>query len=165
MTDPSKLDPEAAVLLDAPQPLRDRASGYAVGFGIGLAAIVGVGVVIALVGAPLRAGVGYTAIAAGVLLALAGGADGAGLSSLGIGEGIGRMVAHANPTFLLDEDGADPPPQRGSKKYGVALEPTDRQDLIGRLRKSLRPERNPAAFWTVVAGVLYAAIGIAVVIL
>ncbi len=165
MTDPSKLDPEAAAVFDAPQPLRERAGGYVVVFLLGCVSIALVGAVIALFGAPIRSGVGYTAIAVGVFLALAGGADGAGLSSLGIGEGIGRMVAHANPTFLLDEDGADPPPQRGSKKYGVVLEPTDRQDLIGRLRKGLRPERNPSAFWTVIAGLVYTGIGIALVML
>jgi hypothetical protein len=165
VSDPGKLDAEAALLLDAPQPLSERAAGYVVGFLIGLAAIGLVGALIAWLGAPLRSAAGYTAIAVGAFLVLAGGSSGAGLTSLGIGEGIGRVVAHSNPTFLLDDDGAGPPHQRGSRKYGVVLEPTDREDLIGRLRKGLRPEPNPPAFWAVIAGLLYAGIGVALVMI
>jgi hypothetical protein len=160
VTDPEKLDAEAAALLYAPRPLRDRIAGYLAGFVLGGATIAAVGAVIALFGAPIRSAIGYTAITVGVLLALAGGSSGAGLSSLGIGEGIGRMVSHSNPSLLLDEDGADLPRNWGSRKYGVVLEPTDRQDLIGRLRRGLRPERNPAAFWLVIAGSVYGGIGV-----
>jgi len=164
VTDPGKLDAEAAALLDAPQPMRERAPGYVVGFLLGFAAIAVVGSLLSLLGAPLRTAVGYTAITVGVFMALAGGASGAGLSSLGIGEGIGRMVSHSNPSFLLDEDGADPPANRGSKRYGVVLEPTDRTDLVGRLRRGLRPERNQMAFWIVIAGLVYVGAGVALVL-
>lgn len=160
MTDPERLDAEAAALLDVSLPLRDRIAGYLAGIVLGFAAVSVVGAMIALFGAPIRSAIGYTALAVGVVLMLAGGSSGAGLSSLGIGEGVGRMLSHSNPSFLLVEDGADPPKHRGSKKYGVTLEPTDRQDLIGRLRAGLRPERNPAAFWLVITGVAYAGLGV-----
>ena len=38
-----------------------------------------------------------------------------------------------------------------------------RQDPMERLQKGLRPEANPRAFWQVVGGVLYIAVGIAIV--
>ncbi len=38
-----------------------------------------------------------------------------------------------------------------------------RRDPMERLRKGLRPEANPRAFWQVIAGALYIAIGIGIV--
>ena len=79
----------------------------------------------------------WPAIAIGLLLA--GGATGGGYTHLGLGAAaavVGGRQRH-------DEDYDDAEVRRGALKR---VSPTDR------LRRGLRPERNPRAFWQVVAG-------------
>jgi hypothetical protein len=127
--------PEDVVL-----PLRDRLPEYLVTFGIGWAVILTVGVGVWLfTAASLVEGVAYVALAAGVLLLLAGGASGGGYTSLGLGA-AGALFGSRQ---LADDDYDDPDVRRGSIRRANAMD---------RLRKGLRPEKNPRAFWQVVAG-------------
>lgn len=132
--------------------LRDRLPEYLTVFGVGAAAAAGVGVVIALIWKiSFAAGIGYTIVALGIILLLAGGATGGGYTSLGIGAATalfgGRRVDEA------DEDLGD------GWSGNLKKSPQDR------LREGLRPEANPRAFWQVVGGFSYIALGIAIVAL
>ncbi|MDK1019343.1 MAG: hypothetical protein QGD89_08075 [Actinomycetota bacterium] len=127
--------------------LADRLPDYVVTFGIGLIVSTGVGVVIWLISdIPLAATVGYTIILYGIVMLLAGGAAGGGYTSLGIG-GLNAMFGGGRP----DEVRRD---ARSSQSH----------DPYARLREGLRPEANPRAFWQVIAGVLYLAVGLMIVI-
>ncbi len=116
-------------------PLRERMPEYLVIFGVGLAGGVVVGLVIGLIfGVPGYAAVGYTLFALGLFCLLGGGAAGGRYTNLGLGAGAGRVK------FVYDGD----------------------PNVLAELRGGLRPGRNPAAFWMVVAGFLYGAIGLAI---
>ncbi len=120
---------------------------YLAVFGIGLAACVAVGVVIWLISdVTLASAVGYTTILYGVILGLAGGATGGGYTSLGMGA-VGAMFGSRR----TDESAGGP----GSG--GASLDPHER------LRRGLRPEANPRAFWQVIAAVSYLVIGLGIV--
>ena len=102
-------------------------------FGAGLVGASAVGWLVGLVfSVPMAEAVGYTFFALGLFCLLGGGAAGGEYKALGLGQGAGR-VKH-----IIDED------------------PNVMEDL----RSARRPGRNPAAFWMVIAGVLYTAIGI-----
>lgn len=138
------LIPEGA---EEPLALRDRMPDYLVTFGIGLLLSAAVGVAIWLISdIPLASTVGYTVILYGVVLLLAGGSSGGGYTNLGLGA-MGALFG----TRRVDE----PQPEANSS---FKLTPQDR------LQKGLRPDANPRAFWQVIGGVLYVAIGLFVVI-
>ena len=147
MTDPSQFDPEG---LEA--PLRDRLPEYLVVFGIGLVAAAAIGAVIGAITDPAVVNsIGYTIMFLGVVLLLAGGAMGGGYTNLGIGA-IGAMFG----TRRADEEEMD---WEGRRKGGSSTGSSDR------LKKGLRPPRNPRAFWQIVGGLAYMAIGFVVVLI
>ena len=165
MTDPRSLDPEVSALTDAPRPLRERLASYLALFSIGIASIVVAGATVAaLAQAPMAAAVGYTAIGVGVVMVAGGGAMGGGYANLGIGDGVNRMASHSSRDFRMGERVSTTPDRRASKKYAVESEYGNETDLLGRLRLGLRPNRNPTAFWTVFAGFLFTAAGVALVL-
>lgn len=128
-------------------PLRDRMPDYLAVFGIGLAACVAVGVVIWLISdVELTSAVGYTTILYGVVLGLAGGATGGGYTNLGMGA-VGAMFG----SHRTDED------------FDAGAGNRAPVDPHERLRKGLRPEANPRAFWQVIAAVAYIVLGLAIV--
>lgn len=132
---------------DEPLPLAERLPDYAAVFAAGLVAAAAVGVVVGLVfpvGVP--AAVGYVVALLGVILMLAGGAAGGGYTDLGIGA-LGTMVGGRR----TDRD----------EGPGAGETPSAEE----RLRRGLRPEANPRAFWQVVAGLLYVAVGLGVLAL
>ncbi|MCP4304631.1 MAG: hypothetical protein GY926_07745 [bacterium] len=143
MADSTAPDPEDVLL-----PLRDRLPDYLAIFGIGWAAMAVAGGAIALLtSATMVEGVAYAAVAGGVVLLLGGGATGGGYTNLGLGAAgsvLGSGQRH-------DEDYEDAEVRRGRTKK---VNPRDR------LRKGLRPEKNPRAFWQVMAGFTYLAIAI-----
>lgn len=120
--------------------LRDRFPDYAATFGLLWVAIVVAGLAVGVFSsASLVEGIAYVALAIGVALLLAGGASGGGYTSLGLGAAgalWGSRQRH-------DEDFDDADVRRGRLK---------RVNAQDRLRRGLRPERNPRAFWQVVAG-------------
>ena len=133
---------------DIQLPLRDRVPDYAAVFAVGLAVCVAIGLVIWFVTeASLAGSIGYTVIIYGVILMMAGGASGGGYSNLGLGA-VGAMFG----TRRADEAEAD-----------VSLE-QEANDPYERLRKGLRPEANPRAFWQVIGGIAYVVVGLAIVV-
>ncbi len=134
-------------------PLRDRLADYAAVFGIGWAVIVVVGLAIGLLSsASLVEGIAYVALATGVLLLLAGGATGGGYTNMGLGAAgaiFGSRQRH-------DEDFEDADVRRGLLK---------RVDGSERLRRGLRPEKNPRAFWQVIGGFVNLAAGLALLMI
>lgn len=93
-------------------------------------------------------GVDYTIAMFGVVMLLAGSASGGGYTNLGAG-----AIGAAFGGRRTDEED----PEHQERQTG------QRHDPMERLRKGLRPEANPRAFWQVIAGVLYIAIGIGIV--
>lgn len=128
---------------DQPQPLRERLPDYLATFGIGLVVSSVIGLIFWLItDTPLASSVGYTVILYGVVLLLAGGASGGGYTHLGMGA-MGALFG----TRRVDE----PQPEADSS---FKLTPQER------LEKGLRPGANPRAFWQVIGGALYIAIGL-----
>ncbi len=125
---------------DIELPLRDRLPDYLATFGLLWVAVIAVGLGVGLFSAAsLVEGVAYIALATGVALLLAGGASGGGYTSLGLGAAgalWGSRQRH-------DDDYDDADVRRGRLK---------RVNTQDRLRRGLRPERNPRAFWQVIAG-------------
>jgi hypothetical protein len=135
---------------DGDLPLRDRLPEYLVVFGVGLGASIGVGLVVWLISdVSLASSVGYTIILYGVVLLLAGGASGGGYTNLGVGA-AGALFG----TRRTDEAQDELDESRGAKSR------TNSQD---RLRRGLRPEANPRAFWQVIGGGVYIALGLIIV--
>ena len=131
---------------DAILPLRDRIPEYLTVFAIGFAISSAVGVVLGLLtGGGAWTGAGYTMMVLGVVLLLAGGATGGGYTHLGAG-----AVGAAFGARRVDEEEHEHLDRRAGKL----------RDPMDRLRKGLRPEKNPRAFWQVVAGAAYIAAGI-----
>lgn len=134
---------------DTVLPLRDRIPEYLTVFAVGLVASVGVGLLIGFIfGQGIWNGVGYTIVMFGVVMLLAGGASGGGYTNLGAG-----AIGAAFGGRRTDEEN----PEHQERRTGQHHDPMER------LRKGLRPEANPRAFWQVIAGVLYIAIGIGIV--
>lgn len=133
--------------IDEVLPLSDRMPDYLITFGIGLLASAGVGLVVWLISdIALASTVGYTMILYGVVLLLAGGSSGGGYTNLG----MGAMGA------LFGTRRADEAQPEANSSFKVTPQE--------RLQKGLRPEANPRAFWQVLGGVLYVAIGLTIVI-
>ena len=145
MTESDVSNPEDVTL-----PLRDRIPEYLTIFGLGWLGVVALGLAIgAFSDASAAEGMGYVAMGYGVVLLLAVGASGGGYTNLGMGAAgavLGSGQRH-------DEDFDDPEVRRGRVKK---VNPQDR------LRRGLRPERNPRAFWQVIAGFAYLAGGVAI---
>lgn len=132
-------------------PLRDRLPEYGAVFGVGIAGCIAVGLVIWLVSdVALASSVGYTTILYGIVLMLAGGATGGGYTNLGMGA-VGALFG----TRRADEAQDD---------LGTTWSGRDRVDPRERLDRGLRPEANPRAFWQVLGGVAYVALGLGVVV-
>ena len=129
-------------------PLRDRIPEYLTVFVVGFGVSAVVGLVIGLLsGNGMWGAVGYTVVAFGVVMLLAGGASGGGYTNLGAG-----AIGAAFGGRRLDEAEQENQERRTGR----------REDSLERLRKGLRPEANPRAFWQVIAGFLYIAIGIGI---
>lgn len=129
--------------------LRDRIPEYLTVFAVGLAASAGVGLLVGLIfGQGIWNGVGYTIVVYGVVMLLAGGASGGGYTHLGAG-----AIGAAFGGRRTDDEGSEDQQRRTGQ----------RKDPMERLRKGLRPEANPRAFWQVIAGAVYIAIGIAII--
>lgn len=132
-------------------PLRDRMPDYLAIFGVGLLAAAALGGLIGgLSAAPLASAVGYSIIGLGVVLLLAGGSAGGGYTNIAVGA-IGTLFGGRG---RIDEDVDDPDVRRGG---------LPKTDPMERLRKGLRPEANPRAFWQVIGGFAYIALGVIVV--
>lgn len=145
MTGSANVDPDDIVL-----PLRDRLPEYLTVYGIGWLGVVVIGVAIgALSGATVAEGTAYGAFGYGVVLLLAGGASGGGYTNLGLGA-AGAVLGSGH---RHDQDYDDPDVRRAKIK---------RVNPRERLRRGLRPEKNPRAFWQVIAGFTYLAGGIAI---
>jgi len=132
--------------------LRERMPDYLATFSVGLAVAVLIGLVIwAISDVSLASSVGYTIILYGVVLLLAGGATGGGYTNLGLGA-MGALFGTRRSDEAQDEVDVSSSGSRGS----------DSQD---RLRQGLRPEANPRAFWQVIGGGLYVAVGLFIVVI
>lgn len=116
-------------------PLRERLPDYLAMFGAGLGGAVVLALVATVFGTTFLGSLTNILIAYTVLLFMAGGTSGGGYANLGLG-GL-AAVTKRNRAETLDD----------------------------RLRRGLRPERNPRAFWQVVAGTSYLAIAVAVILL
>jgi hypothetical protein len=128
---------------EQPPSLRERMPDYLATFGIGFVVSSAIGLIFWLItDTPLASSVGYTVILYGVVLLLAGGASGGGYTHLGMGA-MGALFG----TRRVDE----PQPEANSS---FKVSPNER------LQRGLRPESNPRAFWQVVSGALYIAIGL-----
>jgi hypothetical protein len=130
-------------------PLRERIPIYLTIFGVGLAAGGAVGLIVwAAASMSLGSAMGYTFIGLGTLLLLMGGARGGGYSNLGIGA-IEALVGgrNRNSDDYVDDVGS---------RHGEMMK---RRDPMDRLRRGLRPQANPSAFWQTISGFLYLGLG------
>ena len=134
-------------------PLRDRIPEYLATFGVmwAVIAVIGSGVGV-FTSASVVEGIAYVAFAAAVGLLLAGGATGGGYTSLGLGA-AGAMLGGRQ---RHDEEYDDAEVRRGRLK---------RVSTEERLRRGLRPEKKPRAFWQVVAGFITFAVAMALLML
>jgi hypothetical protein len=132
-------------------PLRERIPEYLAVFGVGLGVAALIGALIgALSAASMVDAVGYTIVMLGVVFLLAGGAGGGGYTNMSMGA-IGSLFGGRG---RIDENVDDAEARRGGRPN---MDPRER------LRRGLRPEANPRAFWQVIGGFAYIAIGVAVV--
>ncbi len=137
------------------EPLRERIPGYLAVFAMGVGAGVVIGVIVWLATAVgLAESVGYTFLGLGTLLLLTGGARGGGYSNLGIGavEAVFGGRNRSQDDYVSDEE----------LRRGEVMK---KRDPMARLRRGLRPQANPTAFWQVIAGFLYIGIGVAAMFL
>ncbi len=131
--------------------LRERMPDYLAVFGVGLGAAALVGALIGVLSsASFFDAVGYSIIGLGVVLLLAGGASGGGYTNMALGATGSLFGGRGRP----DEDVDDPDVRRGA---------LPKSDPMERLRRGLRPEANPRAFWQVIGGFAYIAVGVVVV--
>jgi len=136
---------------DVPIPLRERIPEYLAVFGVGLGASALVGLFIGLLSsAETLPSIGYTIILYGVVFLLSGGASGGGYTSLGVGA----------VTSLFQGRRTDEEHEEMAEAMGRSRRITPEE----RLRRGLRPEANPRAFWQVVGGAAYITIGLLIVI-
>jgi hypothetical protein len=132
--------------------LSDRLPDYLATFTIGLAASTAVGLLIFFIWGPaIGNAIGYTIVMYGVVLLAAGGSSGGGYANIGIGA-MGALFG----TRRADDPAENP---------GDGWDDAPKVDSRERLRRGLRPEANPRAFWQVVAGFTYVGIGVGVAIL
>ncbi len=141
------MDPNSELKLPI-EPLRERMPAYLISFGAGLALGGLVGLIVwAWADTALAPAMGYAFIGLGTLLLLVGGARGGGYSNLGVGA-VEALVGGRNRT---GDDYADSDLRRG--------EVMKRRDPMERLRRGLRPQANPSAFWQTIGGFLYLGLG------
>jgi len=132
--------------------VRERLPDYLATFGVGLSVAVLIGLVIwGISDVALASSVGYTVILYGVVLLLAGGATGGGYTNLGLGA-MGALFGTRRSDEAQDE-------------VDLSSSGHRRADSQDRLRQGLRPEANSRAFWQVVGGGLYLAIGLFIVVI
>lgn len=130
-------------------PLRERLPEYVAVFVVGIAVAGAGGLLVgALSRVAMAAAVGYSIMILGVAVLFAGGVTGGGYSGLRMEYVARRMVLH----------GMGREPGRPAREYPAGLDPVEQ------IRGSMRPKANPAAFWQVIGGVLYIAVGLAVVV-
>lgn len=130
--------------------LRERFPDYLKSFGLGLAISTGIGLLLgALTSMEFNDALGYTWIGAGTVLLLSGGAKGGGYSNLSIGA-VEALVGGRNRT---DDDYEED----SELRHGKVMR---RGDPLDRLRKGLRPPPNPTAFWSIIAGFIFIAMGL-----
>lgn len=123
------------------EPLVERLPRYVLAFAVGVVVAAAVGVVISLfTDASVATGAGYGLIGLGVVMMLAGGAAGGGYANMGVGAVGALFGGHRRH----DDDADDPDVRMGG---------TGKRDPMDRLRRGLRPQANPSAFWQVVGGV------------
>lgn len=137
------------------EPLRERIPGYLAVFAMGVGAGAVIGVIVWLATAVgLAESIGYTFLGLGTLLLLTGGARGGGYSNLGIGavEAVFGGRNRSQDDYVSDEE----------LRHGKVMK---KRDPMARLRRGLRPQANPTAFWQVIAGFLYIAIGVGAMLL
>lgn len=115
-------------------PLRERMPDYLAMFGAGLGGALLVSAGLTIFGATFLGSLTNILIVYTVLLFLAGGTTGGGYVNLGLG-GVAAVTRRDR-----------------------------RETLDDRLRRGLRPERNPRAFWQVVAGTGYLAIAVVLIV-
>ena len=138
-------------------PLRDRMPDYLALFGIGIAGCLVGGLIVVIVSSnSFAAGSGYIMIGLGAVLLLAGGVTGGGYANLGVGA-LGTMFG----SNLRQQEGSaeeDDPEELRRQVFGRRGDPRER------LRKGLRPEANPRAFWQVIGGFAYFVLGTVIVL-
>lgn len=138
-------------------PLRDRMPDYLALFGSGLAVAAVIGVLVVVMSDnSFAAGFGYSLVGIAILMLLSGGVSGGGYANLGAGA-LGTMFGSG----LRNQEGSaedDDPEELRQQVFGRRGDPRER------LRKGLRPEANPRAFWQVIGGLAYFAIGTWIVI-
>jgi hypothetical protein len=149
--------PEHDSVADAKLSLRERMPDYMALFGIGIAGAAVVGVIVVVASDHNFAnGFGYALVGLGVVMLMAGGVAGGGYANLGVGA-LGTMFGGE----LRNQEGSaedDDPEELRRQVFGRMGDPRQR------LRKGLRPEANPRAFWQVIGGFAYFAIGTLIVI-
>jgi hypothetical protein len=134
----------------SPEPLPQRLPKYGVIFAVGLVVGAAVGVVVWLATSTrLADAMGYTYLALGTLLLLTGGARGGGSTNLGVGA-VEALMGGRNRS--QDDYVTDAELRRGHVMK--------KRDPMERLRRGLRPQANPTAFWQVIAGFLYIGVGV-----
>lgn len=131
------------------EPLRERIPHYAIAFGIGcvVAAVIGT-IIAAFTDAGLLTGAGYGVIGWGVALLLVGGTAGGGYANMGVGAAQSLFGGRTR----YDDEFDDADVRRGRIK---------KVDASSRLKKGLRPQANPSAFWQVIGGLAAMVLGIA----
>ncbi|MEE8330629.1 MAG: hypothetical protein V3R84_02575 [Acidimicrobiia bacterium] len=131
----------------AREPLRDRFPDYMASFSVMAGLAMAIGLVVALFSSvSYSAGAGYGLMLLGVGMLAVGGTQGGGYASLGVGA-VGMLFGSRRH----DEDYSDERVRRGT---------AGRVDPRQRLRKGLRPEANPSAFWLVIGGLVAIGAGI-----
>ncbi len=137
--------------------LRDRLPDYLALFASGLGVAAAIGLLVFLMSdTSFLSGFGYSLIGIAVLMLMAGGVSGGGYANLGVGA-LGTMFGAQlrTPEGESQDDDAE---ELRKEVFGRRGDPRER------LRKGLRPEANPRAFWQVIGGLTYFAIGTWIVI-
>lgn len=133
------------------EPLSERIPHYLTIFAVGFVVATLAGAVWAtLFGGSIPTSAGYALILYGTGLLMVGGATGGGYTNIGMGA-VGSLFGGRQ---RYDDDYDDPDVRRGD---------TPEKDPMDRLRRGLRPGKNPTAFWQVVGGIAYIALGIMMV--
>lgn len=137
--------------------LRERLPDYLALFATGIGVAAGVGLLVLwLSDTSFLTGFGYALIGIAVLMLLAGGVSGGGYANLGVGA-LGTMFGTQLRTPEGDSEDDDAEELR-KQVFGKSGDPRER------LRKGLRPEANPRAFWQVIGGFAYFVLGTWIVI-
>lgn len=130
------------------EPLSERLPHYLLAFTVGLVLAAAIGAVVSLfTRASAPTGASYGLIGLGVLMMLAGGASGGGYTNMG----VGAVETLFGGRRRHDDDVEDADVRMGGP---------GKRDPMDRLRKGLRPEANPSAFWQVIGGIAAVAGGV-----